>query len=121
MPTLVRPLHVKLDERAGQLLILPGRGRLAGTKANDCVIHPHGLARLQCQVPDDSVPFVEETQHGDTVRHRGHASLLTRTGACRWKPCAICLLRFIATPASCQEQRQSDNGETSHPQSGVQG
>ena len=59
MPALVCPLHVKLHERAGQLLIFPRRRRLARTQPHDRVIHPDGLPRLQRQVADDPVTLVQ--------------------------------------------------------------
>ena len=61
---------VELDEGAGQALHFPGRGRLAGTEANDRAADPDRLARPQGQVPRQSVTFVEESQHRDPLGHR---------------------------------------------------
>ena len=68
VPALVGLLDVELDERAGQLLFLPRRGRLARAKAHDRVLPPHRLAGLERDVLDDAVALVEDPEHGDALR-----------------------------------------------------
>jgi hypothetical protein len=65
--------HVELDESAGQLLDLPGRGRLAGAQPHDGVADPHRLAGPECQVALEAVALVEQADHGDPLRHRRRA------------------------------------------------
>jgi hypothetical protein len=69
-------LHVDLQEGARQLFPLPGRGRLAGAQADDHVLHPDCLSRLQRQVADDAIALVEQPDDGDPVGHRRHAGLV---------------------------------------------
>jgi hypothetical protein len=105
VPSLVGSLDVQLHERAGQFFILPWRRRFAGTESNDRVTHPDGLARLQSQVANDSVPLVQKPQYGDALGHRSDVHVLTRSGARRRQSRAICLLLgLIATPARRQRQ-----------------
>ena len=106
MPALVRPLHVKLYEGAGQLLVFPRRGRLASAQAHDRVVHPNRLARLQSQIPDYAVALVEETEHRDALGHGGDARLLARARVGAGQARAIGFLRLIAAAAACQEQQQ---------------
>jgi hypothetical protein len=61
---------VQLDEGAGQLLDLPGRGRLAGAQPDDDVADAQRLAGLQREVALDAVALVEQTDHGDALVHR---------------------------------------------------
>jgi hypothetical protein len=74
-PLVVGPLHVELHERAGQLLILPRRAGFAGAQADDGIADPHRLSRLQRDVADDPVAFVEEAEDGHPFRHRSHAGV----------------------------------------------
>jgi hypothetical protein len=106
VPALVRPLHVELYEGASQLLVFPRRGRLARTEANDRVVHPNRLARLQSQIPDYAVALVEETEHRDALGHGGDARLLARARVGAGQARAIGFLRLIAAAAACQEQQQ---------------
>ena len=70
MPSLVWPLHVELEEGAGQLLQLPGRGRLAGAQPDDRVADPDRLAGPHGEIADDAVALVEQPNHRDPLRHR---------------------------------------------------
>jgi hypothetical protein len=70
LPAALRGPHAELDEGAGQLLDFPGRGRLAGAKANDGVADPNGLPGFQGQVSRDAVALVEEAEHRHALRHR---------------------------------------------------
>jgi hypothetical protein len=67
----VRTAHLELDEGAGQLLDLPGCGRLAGPQADNHIADPDGLAGPQRQVAPQAVTLVEEANHRDPLRHRG--------------------------------------------------
>jgi hypothetical protein len=69
-PLVVAPAHVGLYESAGELLLLPGRGRLAGAQANHHVADPHRLTGAQRYVPRDAVALVEQADHRDPLRHR---------------------------------------------------
>jgi hypothetical protein len=62
--------HVELDEGAGFLNILPGRGRLACLEAHDGVAHAQGIAGLHGEVRGDAVALVEQADHGHTLCHR---------------------------------------------------
>jgi hypothetical protein len=106
VPALVRPLHVQLHERTGQSLVFPRRGLLARAEANDRVVHPNRLARLQRQVADYAVALVEETEHRDALGHGGDARLLARARVGAGQARAIGLLRLIAAAAACQKQQQ---------------
>jgi hypothetical protein len=79
-PALVGLLHVDLDEGAGQLLLFPRRCRFAGAKPHDHVLPANRLARVKRDVLDDAVALVEDSQHGDALRHRRHSAL---TVGCR--------------------------------------
>jgi len=59
-PAAVGLLHVQLDERPGQPLILPRRTGFAGAQADDRVLDLERLARLQGQIADDAVALVEK-------------------------------------------------------------
>jgi len=72
-------LHVELYERAGELLFLPRRGRFAGAQAHDDILPADGLAGVQCDVLDDTVSLVEDTEDGDPLSHRRDASLAVRS------------------------------------------
>jgi hypothetical protein len=65
--------HVELQERAGQLLLLPGRGRFAGTEPNDHVADAKRFARLHRQVARNAVALVQQADDGDAFGHRRRA------------------------------------------------
>jgi hypothetical protein len=69
-PLLVRLLDVDLDERARQLLLFPRRRRLAGAKPHDHVLPANRLAGVQGHCLDNAVALVEESEHGNPLRHR---------------------------------------------------
>jgi len=62
-----------LHERAGQVLLFPRRGALAGAQADDHVADAHRLAGLQRHVARLAVALVEQTEHGAPLRHRRRA------------------------------------------------
>jgi hypothetical protein len=66
-------LDVKLHEGAGETLILPRRGRVAGPQANHGVAETDRLAGPEGDVADDPVALVEQSEHGDALGHRSHA------------------------------------------------
>jgi hypothetical protein len=70
LPASLRVSDVELDERAGQLLHLPCRGRLARPQSHDRVADPDRLARLQRQLARDAVALVEQAEDGDALGHR---------------------------------------------------
>ncbi len=61
--------NVDLDERAGERLHFPRRGRLAGAQPHDDVADPHRLAGTQREIAREAVALVEEPEHGDSLRH----------------------------------------------------
>jgi hypothetical protein len=122
LPALVGLLHVDLDEGAGQLFLLPRRGRFAGAQADDHVLPPRRLARVESDVLDDSVALVEDAEHRHPLCHRRDAPLaisrrsdLPRTGRG-----GILLLR--ALPAGGERDgHQQRSGGAVHAYSGIQG
>ena len=66
----LRIADVELDEGAGQLLGLPGRGRLAGTEPDDDVADPDRLTRPQLEIALQAVALVEKADHRDSPGHR---------------------------------------------------
>jgi hypothetical protein len=71
-------MHVDLYECARQLLGLPRRGLFAGAQAHDHILPADRLAGPQRDVLDDPVALVEDAEHGDALRHRGHSALPRR-------------------------------------------
>jgi hypothetical protein len=122
LPALVGLLHVDLDEGAGQLLLLPRRGRFAGAKPDDHVLPPRRLARVESDVLDDPVALVEDAEHGHPLCHRRDAALaiggrcdLPRTGRGR-----ILLLRPLPAGGE-RDGHQQRSGGAVHAYSGIQG
>jgi hypothetical protein len=74
-PALVGAFDVDLDERSGELLLLPGGGGFARSKAYDHVLPPRRLTRVQRDVLDDAVALVEDSEDRDPLQHRRHATL----------------------------------------------
>jgi len=122
LPALVGLLYVELDERAGQRRRLPWSGRLTSAQADDRVADSQGLARLHCQVTDDSVALVEQPDHRDPIGHRRLADILQRCPFARIDQ--RCLRLLIADGAVASDQRHRRDGEhesgAPHPYSGVQ-
>jgi len=69
----LRVAHVELDERAGELLNLPGRAGLAGAQPHDHVADAERLAGAHLKLARDAIALVEKADHGDALRHRGGA------------------------------------------------
>jgi hypothetical protein len=115
-------MDVELDERAGQLLFLPGRGLFAGAQPNDRVLPANRLAGPERDVLDDAVALVEDPEHRHALRHRRdpalpggrHRHLLV--GRSR----GILLLGPLAAGGE-RERDQQRRGEAPHFYSGIQG
>jgi hypothetical protein len=111
-----------LQECPRQLLVFPGRGRLARAEADDRIADLHRLPRLQSQVADDSVALVEQSDDGDALGHRRDARLLAR---CKLRGLGIALLYrgllILAAAATKQQHRQCNTrDEAAHVYSGFQ-
>jgi hypothetical protein len=65
-----RVANVDLDEGAGKLLDLPGRGGFASAQPHDHVFGPGCLSRPKRELPHLAVALVEQPQHRDALRHR---------------------------------------------------
>jgi hypothetical protein len=70
LPASSRLLDIELHEGAGEPLIFPRRGRVAGAQAHHGVAEADGLSRLERDVAHDSVALVEQPKHGDPLCHR---------------------------------------------------
>jgi hypothetical protein len=121
-PRLVGPFDIDLDEGAGELLLLPRRGRLARPEAHEQVLPARRLAGMQRDILHDSVALVEDPEDRDALRHRSHSALAgcgRRGFAGGW---AAGVLLLGAAPASgereCQQQRCASS---SHAYSGIHG
>jgi hypothetical protein len=66
----LRASDIELDEGAGELLLLPGRGRLAGTQPNDRIADTERLAGLHRQIRLDAIALVQEPDDRDALPHR---------------------------------------------------
>jgi hypothetical protein len=111
-----------LQECPRQLLVFPGRGRLARAEADDRIADLHRLPRLQSQVADDSGALVEQSDDGDALGHRRDARLLAR---CKLRGLGIALLYrgllILAAAATKQQHHQRDTrDEAAHVYSGFQ-
>ena len=124
-----RVRNVELDEGAGQLLDLPGRGGLAGAQPHDRVADPKRLSRLHRQVALDAVALVEEPDHRDPLRHRSRAGRLAGhrlghvDGLDLGRRLAVALpLGRALRPAGGERSRQAKQGSgggAAHASSGV--
>jgi hypothetical protein len=119
----VRALHVDLDERAGQLLFLPRRGRLAGAQPNQHVLPPHRLARVKRDILHQSVALVEDAQHRDPLGHGRHSGLIgagRHRGVGDHRTRVILLLGLAAARGERQRDRQRGRAPD-HGYSGIHG
>jgi len=71
---IVGTADIELDEGAGQLLGLPGRGLLAGPKPDDHVSDAQRLSGLHAQIARQAVALVEQADHRFTFGHGRHAA-----------------------------------------------
>ncbi|KQS49227.1 hypothetical protein ASG20_09280 [Sphingomonas sp. Leaf198] len=65
--------HQHLDERAGQLLLLPRRGLFAGAQPQHHIAHPRRLTGLQRNVVRFAISLVQDADHRNALRHRRSA------------------------------------------------
>jgi len=79
LPALIGAAHVELEERAGQLVLLPRRGLLAGAQPDDRVADAKRLPGLHRQLARLAVALVEQADDRDSLGHRRTA----RRGGCR--------------------------------------
>ena len=122
--------HVELDEGAGQLLGLPGGGRLAVAQPHDHVADPDGLAGPEGEIALDAVALVEQAEHRDPLGHgrRAGRELLDGLGHID----RLLLDRRVVLPAALgapgraggerehQRETRADHPAKHHVQSGVQ-
>ena len=120
---IVAAFDLELDESAGQLFALPGRGRLARQQPNHCVPYPDRLARLHRQVADNTVALVEKADDRDPLGHRCHPRLGSGAGALLLLLRLVLLLPGLVTAAAgrADRQRQHEDEGTGHVYSGIQG
>jgi hypothetical protein len=121
-PAAVRLLDVDLHERAGQLLVFPWRGRLAGAQPDDRVLPAHRLAGVERDVLDDPVALVEDSEHCDALRHRGDAAFAVRRrgGLPGGGQRGIRLVRTLVARRKRERSEQQCRGGL-HAYSGIQG
>jgi hypothetical protein len=121
-PALVGLLHVDLDERSGELLLLPRRRRLARPKPDDHVLPADRLARVQCDRLNDAVALVEHAQHRDPLRHRRDAALAVGGGSGLLGRRQRRVFAFLALAARGERERGRQRcSERAHAYSGIQG
>jgi hypothetical protein len=115
-------LDIDLDKGAGQLLLFPRRGRFAGAQPHDHVLPPRGLARMKCDVLNDSVALVEDAEHGNALGHRCHTALSIsgRGDVPRARHGRVALLSALAARGEC-ERSQQRCGNAFHAYFGIQG
>jgi hypothetical protein len=120
LPLLIRLKHVDLHERSGELLLLPRCRGFAGAQVDEHVLPPHRLARVQCDVLDDAVALVEDSENRDALRHRRHAGLVGHRAGRIGRD--IRVLGLAGAIARSQSERERErNGEPVHAYSGIQG
>ncbi len=125
LPAAVGALDIELDERPGQGLALPRRGRFARAQADDRVADPDRLTGPQREVADDAVALVQQAEDRDPLGHRRHPGLpgLRPGGVKRHRlPGRLALGLGIAIAAARGERRRNHKSyRRAHAQSGVQG
>jgi hypothetical protein len=113
---------VNLDKGAGELLVFPRRGRLAGAQTHEDVLPSRRLTRSQRDVLNDAVALVEDAEHGDALRHRSYASLVGRGGRGAVGRRPVTGLRLVGAIARGRGQREHErNGDPFHAYSGIHG
>jgi hypothetical protein len=122
LPGLVGALDVDLDERSGQLLFLPRRGRFARAQAHDHVFPADRLPRVKRDILDDAVALVEHAKNRDALGHGRHARQIGT-----WRRRRIgnhglrrVLLAAAVTRRECEDSQQRDS-KSFHAYSGIQG
>jgi hypothetical protein len=120
-PALVGALHVDLDECAGQFLFLPRRARLTGAEADDEVLPPRRLARVERDALHDPVAFVEDAEDRDALGHRSDALLIGAAGLGLGGGRRRILLLGAAAARGQRKGDQQRSGELRHAWSGIHG
>jgi hypothetical protein len=122
VPAAVGLLHVKLDERPGELLVLPWCGHLARPQPNDDVFPADRLAGMERHVLHDAVALIEDAENGHSLRHRRDSTLAVgrRGGLPRRRRSPILLLGALAARSQCERDQQRCR-ERTHAYSGIQG
>jgi hypothetical protein len=120
-PAPVRLLHVELDERPGQLLFLPRRGRLARPEPDDDVLPADRLPGVKRDRLDDAVALVEDAEHRHPLGHRGHPALAGRGRGDRLRRRQRILLLGALAARRQRERDQHGCGRKAHAYSGIQG
>ena len=115
-------MNFQLQKSPGQLFVFPRRGRLTGTKPNDGITDLDGLARLQGQVPDDSVALVQQADNSNPVGHGRNPCLLTRRKRRLLGAARLTRLLLILLPAAAEQQpcKSDARSEGAHFYSGFQ-
>jgi hypothetical protein len=124
-----RIADVDLDEGAGQLLHLPGRGRLAGAQPHDDVAGADRLAGAQRKFTHLAVALVEQPQHPDALGHRRGAGrelgdgLRDVDGLDFFRILLVLLLGALRRAGGEGKHRREewDRASLRHAQSGIQG
>jgi hypothetical protein len=118
---LVRLLDIHVDESAGQLLLLPRRGRFACAQTHDDVLPPGRLTRVERDILDDAVALVEDSNHRDALRHwRDSAFAISGRGDLPTGRRSRVPLGALATRGK-RERDQQRCGSPGHAYSGIQG
>jgi hypothetical protein len=116
---LVAALHVDLNERAGQFLLLPRRGGFARLEANDHVLPPRRLAGVEGDVLDDPVAFVEHSQDRDPLGHWRDIALARAARRRLLHGGLVGLLGRAAARRNAEDQQQGKGAL--HAYSGIHG
>jgi hypothetical protein len=121
LPRLVGPLNVDLDERAGELVLLPRRGGFAGPQMHGDVFPPRRLTGMEGDILDDAVALVENGEHRNALGHRRD------TGLVRARSRAVAGARprrILLGAAAARGQRERDHQRRCDPRhvySGIHG
>ncbi|MEO5613181.1 MAG: hypothetical protein ABIT68_10640 [Sphingomicrobium sp.] len=93
-------------------------------QADDGVLDPHRLARLQGDIADDPVALVEEAEDGDPLRHRGHPrhrARAARNGGGRRLLRRLTRLLDPVASAGAKHRHRAQSQYCPHAQSGIHG
>ena len=112
-PIAVRTLDVELDERPGEPLGLPRRGRIAGAKPDQRVLGADRLAGLEREIADDAVALVEQGDHRHPISHRRHPGGVDRRRQ-RFGNDFI-VDRGVVRPSVARSDNQAERGNSDGP------
>ena len=119
---LVRLQHVDLDERSRQLFLFPRRRCFARAQAYDHVLPASRLPGMKCDILDDAISLVENSEHGDAFCHGRYAALTIRSRgvlAGAWQGPALLLIALAARAERNHGNQRCD--DFLHAYSGIQG